>query len=110
MIYIITHKKVSIVEPKWKGYRMLQVGGDFQEQIYKLVDNSRDNISTKNKTFCELTGLYWIWKNCREDSIVGLVHYRRFFVYPVWHKIAGRIPVEYRMISLRKAKKNSSTI
>lgn len=105
MIYIITHKRVKINSPEWKGYQMLQVGGEFNDPVYKLVDNSGDNISSKNKTFCELTGLYWIWKNCNEDSVVGLVHYRRFFVYSVWKKIAGKIPVEYRMISIRKAKK-----
>lgn len=105
MIYIITHKTVNIKYPEWKGYQLLHVGGSVEDPICQLMDNSGDNISEKNKSFCELTGLYWIWKNHKEDSVVGLVHYRRYFVYPVWYKIAGRIPIRYRMISRRKAKK-----
>lgn len=41
-------------------------------------DNTGDNISTKNPNYCELTGVYWAWKNLDADY-VGVAHYRRHF-------------------------------
>lgn len=41
-------------------------------------DNTGDNISKKNKNYCELTGLYWAWKNI-DAEYIGLAHYRRHF-------------------------------
>ncbi len=76
MIYIAAHKKCDI--PKMEGYIPLQVGAKGKESLGFQRDDEGDNISEKNPNFCELTGLYWIWKN-KDDDYKGLVHYRRYF-------------------------------
>lgn len=46
-----------------------------------ITDCTGDNISERNKQFCELTALYWLWKHAKEE-IIGMVHYRRHFILP----------------------------
>lgn len=95
MIYVITHKKFSDSFINRNQYLILHVGMNNDDKSYYLRDDTGDNISGKNQHFCELTGLYWIWKNgCeKSDDITGLVHYRRFlttekedFLYVYFHK------------------------
>lgn len=61
-----------------ENYCPIQVGAAGKEKLGYLTDDTGDNISLKNPNYCELTGLYWIWKNTH-DSYKGLVHYRRYF-------------------------------
>lgn len=75
-IYIAIHKKARVLQKN--GYIPIQVGAEGKENLGYLRDNTGDNISCKNPNYCELTALYWIWKNSNAD-IVGLVHYRRYF-------------------------------
>ncbi|MEY8711619.1 DUF4422 domain-containing protein [Mangrovibacter phragmitis] len=74
-IFVITHKDYTF--PSEGYYIPLQVGPNSLNSQY-LRDNTGDNIAVLNQSFCELTALYWIWKNVSTD-IVGLVHYRRYF-------------------------------
>lgn len=75
-VIVATHKKYDM--PKDKMYLPLHVGAEGKEKIGYKTDNTGENISLKNPNFCELTGLYWAWKNLKEDYI-GLAHYRRHF-------------------------------
>lgn len=75
-VIVATHKKYQM--PKDQVYLPLQVGKEGKETLGYEEDNKGDNISNKNSYFCELTGLYWAWKNLNVDY-VGLVHYRRYF-------------------------------
>ena len=45
-----------------------------------LIDQPHegDNIDFLNPWYCELTGLYYLWKHV-DDDIVGLEHYRTYF-------------------------------
>ena len=80
-IIIATTKKYRM--PDDPIYMPLQVGASMKKAANTgyAKDNTGDNISAKNASYCELTGLYWAWKNLKADY-VGLVHYRRYFASP----------------------------
>ncbi len=67
-------------------YLPLLVGAARNNAAWKgEKDNTGDNISERNPFYCELTGLYWAWKNI-DAEYVGLVHYRRHFANSKWWK------------------------
>lgn len=83
-IIMASHKEASfpddaIYVPVLAGSSLYE--GEIPEGF--TPDNEGENISFLNPMFCELTALYWGWKNLpditNEDSYLGLVHYRRLF-------------------------------
>lgn len=77
-LYVVSHKEFN--PPVFQGYIPIQVGRYCtKEYLPYLSDDTGENISNKNITFCELTALYWIWKNRESSDFVGLCHYRRYF-------------------------------
>ena len=62
-------------------YMPIQVGKDLHNDLDLgfTNDNTGDNISYKNPYYCELTAMYWAWKNLHNLKYIGLCHYRRYF-------------------------------
>ena len=78
-IYTMTHK--VFLEPEDKNlYIPLHVGRALGGDLGYLNDNTGENISAWNDRYGELTGVYWVWKNDTDSDIIGICHYRRFFV------------------------------
>ena len=75
-VLVATHKKYWM--PEDACYLPLHVGREGKNDLGYVGDNTGDNISNKNANYCELTGLYWAWKNLNCEYI-GLCHYRRYF-------------------------------
>ena len=73
---------VAAHKPYWMPadpmYLPVHVGAEGKSPLDFQQDNTGKNISSKNPNYCELTGLYWTWKNLDADYI-GLAHYRRHF-------------------------------
>ena len=80
-ILIAAHKKYWM--PNDDVYLPIQVGAAGKADLGYTRDDTGDNISRKNPNFCELTALYWAWKNLKAEYI-GLVHYRRYFSRTQW--------------------------
>ncbi len=57
----------------------IQVGTSLTDRrIADLQDNQGDNISVKNRNYCELTATYYAWKHSHA-AYKGICHYRRVF-------------------------------
>ncbi len=76
-IVIATHKDCAV--PENESFLPVFVGSALStEDLPYQRDDEGENISLKNRSYCELTGMYWAYKNLRSDYI-GLCHYRRYF-------------------------------
>lgn len=91
-LFTITHKQFT--PPPDSLYVPLHVGRENGQDLGFIGDNTGDHISIKNPFYCELTGMYWIWKNydsyVMQDSrhalfnsnedYIGICHYRRYLI------------------------------
>lgn len=79
-ILIACHKPSEL--PDNDLFLPIRVGAEQAEDDFGLErdDNGKDNISSKNSGYCELTAIYWAWKNLNADYY-GLFHYRRFYSF-----------------------------
>ena len=75
-VIVATHKPYWM--PTDQLYVPVHVGAEGKDSLGLTPDNTGENISAKNANYCELTGLYWAWKNL-DCEYLGLAHYRRHF-------------------------------
>lgn len=78
-IVVATHKAYPM--PDARMYLPVQAGAACHERLNYQGDDAGENISERNGIYCEMTALYWAWKNLNADA-VGLCHYRRYFREP----------------------------
>ncbi|MGN1156835.1 MAG: DUF4422 domain-containing protein [Agathobacter sp.] len=77
-IYAMTHKAFDV--PTDPMYQPLHVGWEGKKDLGYPGDNTGENISHLNCYYSELTGFYWLWKNCKNLDYIGTCHYRRFLI------------------------------
>ena len=90
-VAVVSHKPYPA--PNKSPYLPLHLGAALHPDILEdwAQDNTGTNISEKNGEYSELTGLYWLWKNCN-SQYQGLVHYRRYLGSK---SLAGRMPTNH---------------
>lgn len=75
-LFMCCHKGFEIVPPLWQP---IQCGAALNAPVAGAIpDSTGDNISHKNREYCELTAHYYAWKNISADYY-GFCHYRRLF-------------------------------
>lgn len=81
-IYTMTHKQFEL--PPDSMYTPLHVGRAGNSNAAGMSaytgDDTGEHISNLNCYYSELTGFYWIWKNCHDIDYVGTCHYRRYLI------------------------------
>ena len=79
-LFVCCHRPEEV--PKHPLLYPIQVGAALSEVRFPkfLYDDTGENISEKNRFYCELTAQYWAWKNVQADYY-GFFHYRRY-LYP----------------------------
>lgn len=79
-LYVVCHKESYVPENPY--LYPIQVGAAQAEKKLAgmLYDDEGENISEKNKCYCELTAQYWAWKN-EEADYYGFFHYRRYMAF-----------------------------
>ena len=88
-ILVCCHKQCALPFDPDEIFLPIQVGAAISDTNLGVQRDDQlngqpcDNISEKNKSYCELTAMYWAWKNIKKIypdlEYIGLNHYRRYF-------------------------------
>jgi hypothetical protein len=108
---VATQNKIDFDDQFPDYYKPILVGSEsINSNVEYLKDNTGINISEKNANYCEITALYFAWKNLIDYSIIGLNHYRRYFLakdicrHSLFFKINRNIQVDKLLLDNRLAR------
>ena len=109
-IYTMTHKNFEA--PRDPLYRPLHVGRAKSADLGYPGDDTGENISELNCYYSELTGLYWVWKNCHDVDYIGTCHYRRYLINEREQIFTeaeyAKLLSEYDLVTTKRVKLNNS--
>ena len=107
-IMVCCHKACELPQNDEGLFLPIHVGAAISDLDLKMQRDDQvlgqpcDNISAKNKSYCELTALYWAWKNIKKVypnlEYIGLCHYRRFLTLPprlFWMTTLGNLRLRF---------------
>ena len=78
--YVVSHRNFQ--DERFASRKTIYVNKDVPKKIREgeIEDWTGDNIDSLNPWYCELTAIYWIWRNDSESRYISLEHYRRVFL------------------------------
>ena len=100
-LFVCCHQPAQV--PEHPLLSPIQVGAALADRHFPgyLHDDTGDNISAKNRSYCELTAQYWAWKNIEADYY-GFFHYRRYLYPDINAKLPYRVEREVSLSLLGK--------
>ena len=90
-IFVCMHK-LYVLPILDDSYYPIHGGKKISENFGVPGDDVGISISELNPVLNELTVLYWMWKNS-SANIVGLAHYRRYFLMPVYDNEGSKVHI-----------------
>ena len=92
-IFVVAHKSFGM--PEGEELVPIHVGravSRLKDEMAGMIgDDTGENISEKNPSYCEMTAHYWIWKNVKDSDYVGVCHYRRYFGADITEKTVPEV-------------------
>lgn len=96
-IFVAAHKPDFVIHDE--VHTPIHVGrvvSKFKAEMAEMLgDDTGENISEKNPSYCEMTAHYWIWKNVKDAEFVGLCHYRRYFGCEITQENISQLMQDY---------------
>ena len=110
-ILVCAHKPDEHIR-NYPPYKAIQVGAALHPEMDLgfLKDNVGENISEKNPKYCELSAIYWGWKNLKNVEYAGLAHYRRYFDIDINEDNVDKLMKGYDMMVVKRSKSLNYTI